>query len=303
MENNAAMELSALRAFVKVAELSSFTRAAEQLGSSKSRVSATLRALEDELGTRLLLRTTRAVRLTPDGEQLLTRAGALLADADDVSSMFGAARSLRGRVRLGLPSIFARDVVIPRIPELLAAHPNLELFVSTTDRHVNVVREGFDCVLRIGALGDSGLVARRLGALPMVNCASPAYLRKYGTPRTLADLEGHYVVHYSQRLSGEPPSFEHREGGRVSELPMKALVTVNGADAYLAACLAGLGIIQVPLSGKSVLLDQGALVEILPEHGAAPMPVSIVRGEGRSVPRRVRVVMTFLEETLARYVT
>src|SRR5689334_16986105 len=121
------MELETLRIFVKVAELASFTRAGEQLGLSKARVSQSIRALEEELGSTLLSRTTRAVRPTPDGEHLLVRATRLLAEADEVSSMFQAARALRGRVRIDLPAIFARDVIIPRLPDFLGAHPHLEV--------------------------------------------------------------------------------------------------------------------------------------------------------------------------------
>jgi DNA-binding transcriptional LysR family regulator len=296
------MELDTLRIFVKVAELASFTRAGEQLGLSKARVSQSLRALEDELGSTLLSRTTRAVRPTPDGEHLLVRARRLLVEADEVSSMFQAARALRGRVRIDLPAIFARDVIIPRLPDFLAAHPQIELLISTTDRRVDVVREGFDCVLRVGALGDSGLVARRLGLLPMVNCASPAYLKKHGTPSRIEDLEGHVVVHYSLALAGDPPSFEYVEEGRRIDKPMRSVVTVNSADAYLAACVAGLGIIQVPRSGKSALFADGKIAEILPKHTAEPMPVSLLHAHGRSVPKRVRAVMTWLADTLEPHV-
>ena len=191
------MELSEIRMFLKVAELGSFTRAAEHLGLSKARVSLGVSALEAEVGSRLFQRTTRAVRLSPDGEQFFARARRLLLDADALGSLFQSPSTLRGSVRVDAPIELARSLIIPRLPEFLAAHPQLSLMLSTTDRRVDVVREGFDCVLRIGALTDSGLSARRLGAFPMVNCASPAYLHEYGTPRTLKDLERHLIVHYA----------------------------------------------------------------------------------------------------------
>jgi DNA-binding transcriptional LysR family regulator len=293
------LDLEAVRAFVKVAELASFTRAGEHLGVSKSRVSIRVRALEAELGTDLLQRTTRAVRLTADGEGFLARARRLLDDADELAGAFQAPRALRGRLRVDLPVNFARELVIPRLPELLAAHPQLELLVSCTDRRVDVVREGFDCVLRIGALADSGLVARRLGVLRMVNCASPGYLAAHGVPRTLDDLDRHLVVHYSAQLGSEPPGFEHRDGGGWRDRPMRAAVTVNTADAYLAACVAGLGIIQAPRVGMLASLAAGTLVEILPDHPCAPMPVSLVHAHGRNVPRRVRAFMAWLAGVMA----
>jgi DNA-binding transcriptional LysR family regulator len=296
------MDLEAVRVFVKVAELGSFTRAGDHLGLSKGRVSLRIQALEDELGCRLLQRTTRAVRLSPDGEQFLPRARRLVQDADELASMFHAPSSLRGTVRVDLPINFARDHLIPRLPELLAAHPQLEVQLSTTDRRVDVVRDGFDCVLRIGDLTDSGLVARRLGALPMVNCASPAYLLKHCTPRTLDDLDAHWLVHYAQSFGGAPPSFEYRDGDRVRERPMRSLITVNNTDAYLAACVAGLGIIQAPRVGMRASLAAGAIVEVLPEHTCAPMPVSLVHPHTRAVPKRVRAVMTWLAQRMAPFV-
>lgn len=293
------MDLESLRIFIKVAELASFTRAGDHLGMPKSRVSLRVRALEADVGSRLLQRTTRAVRLTPDGEQFLARARRLLLEADDLGAMFQASASLRGRVRVDLPVNFARELIIPRLPELLSAHREIELEVSTTDRRVQVVREGFDCVLRIGTLTEPGLTARRLGVLPMVNCASPAYLHKYGTPRTLDDLEWHHIVHYSQQLGAEVPGFEYFDGQRYRERPMRRRLTVNTADAFLAACVAGLGIIQAPRTGMRASIASGAIVDVLAAFTCAPMPVSLVHSHGRNVPRRVRAVMTWLEEILA----
>lgn len=291
------LDLADVRIFVKVAELASFTRAAEQLRMPKSKASLRLRALEDEVGSRLLQRTTRAVRLTPDGEQFLTRARRLVADADELQSMFEAPSTLRGPVRVDLPVAIARDIVIPRLPELLAQHPQLEVLLSTTDRRVEVVREGFDCVLRVGALADSGLVAKRLGRLRMANYASPEYLRKYGTPRTPDDLDRHYLVHYSLSLSDEP-TFEYRDGDRYRELGMRSLVTVNSTDAYAAACAAGLGIIQAPAWSRAGTLARGDILEILPDYPCAPLAVTLVQGPGRSAPKRVRTVMAWLGQLL-----
>lgn len=296
------LDLESLRAFVKVAELGSFTGAGAHLASSKSRVSLRVAALEAELGSQLLQRSTRAVRLTTDGEQLLARARRLLAEADEVASMFQAKGALRGPLRVDMPVGFARDLFIPRLPELLAAHPGLELSLSTTDRRVDVLREGFDCVLRIGSLADSGLTARRLGVLPMLNCASPAYLARHGTPRRLEDLARHFVVHYSLSFGTDAPSFEYPDGDRYRELPMKSLVAVNNADAYEAACLAGLGIIQAPRTGMAERFASGELVEILPDLTCAPMPVSIVHGHGRNAPKRVRAFMAWIEKILAPHV-
>jgi DNA-binding transcriptional LysR family regulator len=295
------MEIETLRMFVKVAELASFTRAAEHLGLSKARVSTAVQALETAVGSRLLHRSTRAVRLTPDGEEFLARTRQLVSDADELASMFHAPSSLRGRARIDMPQGLARSIFIPRLPELLAAHPRLEVQLSTTDRRVDVIREGFDCVVRVGKLEDSGLVARRLGELPMMNCASPAYLRKHGTPRTLEDLDDHLVVHYSIRFGADAPGFEYRDGNVYRDRPMRSAITVNSTDSYRAACLAGLGIIQSPRMGLLSSVTAGELVEILPQHTGEPLPTSLVHAHGRNVPRHVRVVMSWIAELLKQH--
>ena len=292
------MDLENVRVFVKLAELGNFTRTGEQLGISKSRVSARLSALESELGSTLLQRTTRAVRLTPDGEQFFARAQLLVEEADALFGMFQATSSLRGRVRIDLPIAIACNFVIPRLPEFLAQHPGLDLLVSTTDNRVDLVRDGFDCVLRIGALIDSGLVARKIGTLQMINCASPAYLRKHGTPRTLDDLNRHFLVHYSSTLGGDGATFEYSTGSAWATQPMRSAITVNNTAAYRSACIAGLGIMQAPRIGIDTLLKSGQLIEILPDLTCEPMAVSLVHSRSGGMPKRVRMVMNFIAQAI-----
>jgi DNA-binding transcriptional LysR family regulator len=296
------MDLATLRIFAKVAELASFSRAAEQLGCPKASVSTAVQQLEAQVGTQLLHRTTRVVRLTDDGLQFLERCNALLASAEQLQTLFTQAPgSLRGRLRVDLPMMLAREQVLPRLPEFLAAHPQIELGLSTTDRLVDVVQEGFDCVLRVGPLGDSGLVARRIGALRMVNCASPAYLHAHGLPQALADLDRHRLVHYAGGLSAAGAGWEYHDGERWRLRPMRCSLVVNGTDAYQAACVAGLGLIQVPAHGVRARVERGELVEVLPQHTAAPLPVSLLVPQRRHLPRRVQVFMAWLAGVLQPY--
>jgi len=297
------MDLDSVRIFLKVAELGSFTRASQQLGMSKARASVRIQELEAALGARLLHRSTRTVRLTTDGEQLLLRARRLVSDADELASMFSSPSNLRGRVRLDLPVQFARNVVIPRLPEFLSMHPQLEMLVSTTDRRVDLLREGFDCVMRVGLLADSALVAKRIGVLQMTNCASPRYLEKYGTPQHLSDLAQHLLVHYSAGFGSERPSFEYFDGNAYREHEMRGSVTVNSTDAYQAACLAGLGIIQAPRTGVAASLASGSLVEILPDLRCEPMPVSLVQGHSPKARAPVRAVMAWLTQIMTPHLS
>ena len=289
--------------FVRVAELASFTQAAEALGIPKASASTAVQQLETQLGTRLLHRTTRRVQLTQDGQAYYERCKDLLADVDELQSMFqhldGA--GLKGRVRIDMSTGMARNVVVPRLPELLARHPGLEVELSSTERRVDVVREGFDCVLRTGAVVDSSLVARPLGLARLVNCASPAYLRAHGTPRSLADLPGHRLVHFVNTLGARSAGFETVVDGALVLTPMQGALTVNNAEAYMAGCLAGLGLIQVPHLGVVDLLARGDLVEVLPQLAAPPMPLTLMYANRRNLPRRVRTVMDWLAQVVAEH--
>ncbi len=293
-----------MQIFVRVAELASFTQAAEALGIPKGSASTAVQQLEAQLGTRLLHRTTRRVQPTQDGQAYYERCKDLLADVDDLQSMFQHAEGaggLRGRVRIDMSTGMARNVVVPRLPALIARHPALEVELSSTERRVDVVREGFDCVLRTGAVVDSSLIARPLGLARLVNCVSPAYLRDHGAPRTLADLAGHRLVHFVNTLGARSTGFEALVDGALVSTPMPGALTVNNAEAYMAGCLAGLGIIQVPRLGVVDLLARGELVEVLPQYAAPPMPLTLMYANRRNLPRRVRTVMDWLAEVVAAH--
>ncbi|MET0210560.1 MAG: LysR family transcriptional regulator, partial [Burkholderiaceae bacterium] len=290
-----------LQIFVRVAELASFTQAAQSLGLPKASTSTAVQRLEASLGTRLFHRTTRRVQLTQDGQACYERCKDLLADLDEMQTLFHPATTgLRGRLRVDLPLRLSRDVVVPRLPEFLRAHPGMEVELSSTDRRVDVVREGFDCVLRVGRLTDSTLVARPLGMMVMKNCASAGYVAAHGMPRSLDDLADHRLIHYVGTLGQRCPGFEWQdEHGEVRFVPMSGGLTVTDSETYAAACLAGLGIIQVPAYGMEFELKQGRLVEVLPDHVAAPMPVHLLYAHRRQLPRRVQVFMQWLADLMA----
>lgn len=296
------LDLSALRVFLQVAELAHFSRAADELGLPKGRVSQVVRDLEARLGTRLFQRTTRRVSLTPDGELLAERARALLADAGEIEALFQQDQQLTGRLRVDMPVRLALDAVLPALPQFLAAHPGLTVELSCTDRRVDLVEEGFDCVLRVGAVHDPLLVARPLGQMSMVNVASPGYLARHSTPATPDELlaGGHHLVHYSQVWADRRPRFEWLDAaGQERSLTLPSRVTVNNTDAYQAAVLAGAGIAQFPLQGVRHLLADGRLVRVLTGFDAAPLPVRLVMSQRRHTPRRVRVFMDWLAEQVA----
>jgi DNA-binding transcriptional LysR family regulator len=295
------MDLDALRTYMLVAESASFTRAAERLGLTRARVSAVVQQLEAELGTRLLQRTTRSVRVTPDGQLFAERALALVGEADELQALFQRQpAALRGRLRVDMPGQMSSQMLIPRLPEFLAAHPQIEVELSSTDRRVDLVHEGFDCVIRAGALRESGLVARPLGQLPQINVASPAYIAAFGMPDTLDDLSGHRLVCYSSTLGSATPGWEYVEGSEPRMRPMAAVLTVNNTFAYEAACLAGLGLIQVPSHGLQAHVDAGRLVEVLPAYRPEPLPVTLLYAHRRQVARRVQAFMDWVASVMAQ---
>ena len=295
--------LDRLQIFHRVAELASFSQAALSLNLPKASASTAVQQLETQLGTRLLHRTTRRVQLTQDGQAFYERSKDVLADMDELQAMFQqqGATALTGRIRIDMSTGLARNVVIPRLPELLAAHPLLAVELSSTERRVDLVREGFDCVVRTGTVGDTSLITRPLGALRQLNCASPGYIQAFGMPQTLADLSAHRLIHFVGTLGSKSAGFEYSdETGAPRSITMAGAVTVNNAEAYTAACLAGLGIIQVPQVGESEHLRSGALVEVLPQYLAPPMPLNLVYANRRNLSQRVRVVMDWLATVIGQ---
>ncbi len=292
-----------MQLFIRVAELESFTRAADTLGLPKGSVSRQIAALESALGTRLLYRTTRRVQLTQDGMVYYERCKDLLANIEELDGLFlHDPSTISGRLRVDMPVSVAKNLVMPKLPTFLHQYPGIELELSSSDRMVDVVREGFDCVVRVGQLKDSGLVARNLGRLTQINCASPDYLARFGYPENLDDLASHAVVHYALNLGTRPQGFEIQDDKSARWIKTGGTITVNSTETYQAACLAGLGIIQVPRIGVKELLKSKKLIEILPQYRAAPMPVSLLYPHRRNLSRRVHLFMEWLTDVMKGYV-
>lgn len=288
-----------LAVFARVADLESFTQAADQLGLPKATVSLAVRELESALGVRLLHRTTRRVRLTEDGRVFHQRAQSVASDVEELFSMFQRGEAeIAGKLRVDMPTGVARNIVLPKLGAFLRRHPKLEIELSSTDRRVDLVREGFDCVVRIGSLTDSSLIARPLGRFELINCASPAYLRAHGTPRKPADLVRHRVIHYAQILGQRPEGFEVFDGTRAVEFAVEGSLTVNSAVTYEAACLEGLGIVQAPRVGLRDHLKEKRLVRILRGFEAEPMPVNLLYAARSHLSQRVVAFMQWLSTTM-----
>lgn len=292
-----------LRIFLRVAQSGGFSMAADQLGLPRPTVSLAVQQLEARLGTRLFNRTTRRVSLTRDGEALLERAIALVADSEELEQQFRpSGETLRGRLRVELPSRIARRIVAPRLPGFFALHPGIELELGSSDRVVDLVHEGIDCALRVGELESSSLVARPLGVFRLIHAASPDYLARHGTPGTPADLCHHLAVGYASPGNGRATPWEWLADGRLQSRPMTSQVSANNAENYIACCLAGLGMIQIPEFDVREHLERGELAAVLQDWPPPSMPVQMVYPHRRHLSRRVQAFSDWLAGVMAGYV-
>lgn len=293
------------RVFAQVAEMGSFIKAANALALPRASVSAAIQQLETQVGARLLHRTTRQVRLTADGAQLLERVRPLLAEVEEIDHLFQqSSRQVSGRLNVDVPSRIARRLVAPALPALLRRHPRLQLALGSSDRAIDLIQEGVDCAVRIGALHNSSLVSRPLGTIALVNCASPAYLREQGMPQAPQDLvQGHWMVGYASPTTGRELPWEivASDGAAAQALAVPSRVVVNNAESYIACCLAGLGLIQIPRFDVEALLRSGDLVEIMPAHRAAAMPVALLYPHRRQRSRRLAIFLEWFEELMRKH--
>ncbi|AJA11308.1 Putative HTH-type transcriptional regulator [Sphingopyxis fribergensis] len=287
------------RMFVRVVECASFTRAADTLGVPRSSVSAGIQELEGRVGARLLHRTTRKVSPTQDGIAFCERCQRVIADVEDTENLFRqTAAKPSGKLRVDVPGRIGRLIIAPALPGFLDIFPEIDIDLGVTDRAVNLVEDSIDCVLRVGPLNDSGLIARTIGKLLLINVASPAYLTRHGTPGSPEDLGDHWAVNYASPSSGRVEDWEWLEQGKRHRVPLRGRVTVNSAEAYIACCLAGLGMIQIPAYDVKQHLEAKELVEVMPGHRAEPMPMTLLYPHRQHLSRRLQVFADWLETLL-----
>lgn len=292
--------IESLLVFTRVVQAGSFTRAAASLQLPRSTVSTAIQDLEARVGVRLLARSTRRVAPTQDGSAFYERCLRLLGEYEEVEGLFRQSASApRGRLTVNVPGRMGRLLFAPALPGFFARYPELELELGATDRAIDLVQEGIDCAVRVGPLHDSSLVARKVAEIVLCNCASPDYLRVHGVPQSMEQMERHVVVGYASPTSGRVEDWEWIEGGgEVRTRPMRAQVTVTNAETYIACCLAGLGLIQVPLYDVRHHLATGELVDVMPHLRAAPMPAHILYPHRRHLSRRLRVFVDWAADLL-----
>ncbi len=289
--------LFSMRMFARVIEMSSFARAAESMQLPAASASRLVQALESHLNVKLLNRTTRNISVTEEGMAYYERCVRVLNEIDDMeAAATDAKRTPRGRIKVSLPASLAKHVLIPSLPAFFERYPDVEIELSMSDRRVDLVEEGVDCAIRLGPVEDLALVAKQIGEVLRITCASPAYLEKFGAPKTPLELVQHVAVNYVWNNGARVRRWEFMVDGVTETFPLKGMVAVNDADAYLACGLAGLGIVSGSDYTVGPFVNNGALVEILAAFRAPPRPVSMIYHQSRHTPGKLRVLIDWFAE-------
>lgn len=291
--------LVALQTFARVVELGGFTKAAESLQLPKTTVSDLVQSLETYLGVQLLKRTTRRVTVTPDGAAFYERCVRILSDLEDAeASVMNTRRALTGRLRVDMPGAFGRLFVIPHLPQLLASYPDLRLELGMGLRPVELLEEGVDCVVRIGNQPDSSLVARRIGTMSFICCASPDYLREHGVPQRPEDLSAHRCINFISSRTGRVLEWEFVREREKVQLSINGILAVNDHDAYVVAGAMGLGIVKVANYVAQPYLESGQLTEVLAQWTAERVPILVVYPQSRHLSAKLRLFVDWVSELI-----
>jgi DNA-binding transcriptional LysR family regulator len=294
----------AMQAFARVVEAGSFTKAAETLHMSKTSVTQLVQQLEARLRVRLLNRTTRKVNVTADGAVYYERVVRLLADLDDAdTSLSGASASPRGRLRVDVPSPFASLILVPALPEFYARYPDIQIDLGVSDRVVDLIGENVDCVVRGGEIADQSLMARRVGDLQLGVFATPAYLKRVGTPQHPRELEDseHRIVGFLWARTGKALPYAMRQGAESVYVHGRYALAVDDGNAYLSAGLAGLGVLWLPDYMSREPVARGDLVPLFEGWRMDPMPMYVAFPPNRHISVKLRVFIDWIAELMARH--
>jgi DNA-binding transcriptional LysR family regulator len=291
-------QLLAMRAFVRVVDAGTFTKAADLLALPNSSLSKLVQQLEEHLRVKLLQRTTRRVSVTPEGATYYQKAIRLLAELDEIDTGFQVSQARpRGRIRIDMGSSVANNVLVPMLPEFLARFPEIEIDVGVSDRMIDLIGDNVDCVIRGGQLVDPSLVARSIGRTEWVTCASPAYLAAYGLPRHPDDLEkSHRVVSYLSTQTSRVVPLRFSKDDQLIEIPGNATVRINESNGHVAAGLASLGIIQTFSYMVKAQIAEGRLTPLLEDWQPSPYPFYVVFPQNRYLSNRQRIFIDWLIE-------
>jgi len=288
-----------LNIFIQVVEQGSFTKAADVLQLHRPTVSKAIQQIENDLGVKLIHRTTRKLSVTAEGDEFYHHARHVLAEVNDMMASFSPTIPPRGRLRLDVPLALAHAILIPNLRDFRALYPGIEIVLVSSDKKTDLITEGVDCLVRLGALQDSSFVSRRIGDIRMVTCAAPSYLQEHGRPETLADLDQHRAVNFFSDHSREVMEWKFIEDGSVVSLRPASSMLVDNSDILLSCGLAGLGIIQATFDALAPHLSSGALEEVLTQYPSVSKPVSVMYPDRHYLSPKVRVFIDWFSDVMA----
>ncbi|GAB3375567.1 LysR family transcriptional regulator [Massilia agri] len=295
-------KLQAMEVFIQVVDCGSFTKAAEMLNLPKATVSTLVQTLESTLSVKLLHRTTRQVMITSDGAAYYERCVQILSDVRDAEESLSRHRlSPSGRLRVDSPTGLASEILIPALPAFFERYPDITLELGSTDRPVDLVEEGVDCAVRGGELIDPNLIARRIGVINFMTCASPDYIARNGMPQHPRDLERHRCVNYFSAKNGKILNWDFTRDGERIEVALPGAIALNDSNAYVQAGLAGLGVIMMTDYLLTAHIAAGRMVPVLQEWRSDPLPVHIVYPQNRHLSAKVRVFVEWVSELFAAH--
>ncbi|RAS25892.1 LysR family transcriptional regulator [Paraburkholderia bryophila] len=293
-------KFAAMQTFVRVIDSGTFTRAADLMNVPKSTVSRLIKELEKELGVRLLHRTSRQLTLTQEGHAYYEGSIRVLDEVGSLdASVLSTTRSPKGKIKVELPGSLAYHVVVPALPDFFARYPDVQVEMNIGNRSVDLIAENLDCVLRLGPLLNDSLIARPAGMLPLITCASPAYLARHGTPENPADLGDSYtIVRMTSPRSGRDFVFHLTCEEMTTEIHGSHQITVNDSGAALAAGLAGLGVLTTYAFLVAPHLQSGALQRLFPDWQGDQIPVHVAYPTNRHLAPKVRAFVDWAIELL-----
>lgn len=291
--------LSGLAAFSVTVESGSFTAAGRKLGLSASAVGKAVERLEQRLGLRLLNRTTRSLALTGEGDILYRYVARILEDlAEAEQELHLVNTTLRGRLKISVPTVIGRRIVLPALYDFQASFPDVTIDISLDDVKVDIIDGGYDLALRLGELEDSTLRARRIGPHTFTTCAAPGYLESRGIPQTPSDLVGHCCIHYRFPTTGRPEIWSF--SGERPPKPIEPGIILNDGEGLASAALGGLGVIQAPSYLVSEDIASGRLLPILNDFSEVRGSIWLVWPAMRAQVPRVRAFIDFIAERIAK---
>jgi LysR family transcriptional regulator for bpeEF and oprC len=295
-------KLQAMEVFARVVETGNLTRAADSLGVPKATATTLIQRLEASLGVRLLNRTTRKVSVTPDGAAYYERCLAILGLVRETEESLGKQHATpRGRLRVDVPTLMARSVFVPALPQFFARYPDIELALACNERRADLIEEGIDCAVWSGEIEESNFVARRVGFLYFATCAAPSYIARHGRPEHPDDLARHHCINHFSPRTGKTADWVFSKRGDRLQVSLGGYIALEDENSYVAAAEAGLGIAQIPAFVLKDSMERGTLDLLLGDWFPEPSPLYVVYPQHRHLSSRIRVFVDWVAEMLSEH--